>query len=161
METSFASTRGEIFTFTSDRRSLLSAQKLVASLPTFLTDCLLRTDSGRFVLANQEISWQRFFIISFGSLDAAVKLFPHDWIGVVTDGNLFLWRFTHSKDNTVSSSHDILVSFFNGFTDLICFRLVQLPSVVNSSSHPIKEPLQLQSRFHVSKTMAIHAFVLL
>ncbi|VDL49165.1 unnamed protein product [Hymenolepis diminuta] len=78
MDTSFASTRGEIFTFTSDRRSLLSTQKLVATLPTFLTDCLLRTDS-----------------------DAAVKLFPHDWIGVVTDGNLFLWRFTHSKDNTV------------------------------------------------------------
>ncbi|VDO01580.1 unnamed protein product [Rodentolepis nana] len=81
MDTSFASNRGGAFTFTSDKRALLSAQKLVATLPTFLADCLLRTDS-----------------------DATVKFIPHNWICVVTDGKLFLWRFTHLKDNTVGTS---------------------------------------------------------
>ncbi|KAM7539058.1 hypothetical protein Aperf_G00000051337 [Anoplocephala perfoliata] len=81
MDESFASNRGGAFTYLSDKRALLNAPKLVSTLPTFLTDCLLRSDC-----------------------EATVKLFPHNWIGVVVDGNLFLWRFSLSKDNTVATT---------------------------------------------------------
>ncbi|EUB61238.1 hypothetical protein EGR_03913 [Echinococcus granulosus] len=81
VESSFASTREGTFTYTSNSRALLNVRNLVATLPTFLTDSLLASGA-----------------------DASVRLFAHDWIGVVTDGNLFLWRHTESKDTKVVTS---------------------------------------------------------
>ncbi|KAL5972211.1 hypothetical protein TSMEX_000079 [Taenia solium] len=81
VESSFASNRGGTFAYTSDPRALLNVRNLVATLPTFLTDSLLSSDA-----------------------DASVKLFSHDWVGIVTDGNLFLWRYTQSKDIKIATS---------------------------------------------------------
>ena len=44
-------------------------------------------------------------------LDASVKLLPHDWIGVVANGNLFLWRYMQAKDAKVNKSYRILSSY--------------------------------------------------
>ncbi|VDK34183.1 unnamed protein product [Taenia asiatica] len=81
VESSFASNRGGTFAYTSDPRALLNVRNLVATLPTFLTDSLLSSGAG-----------------------ASVKLFAHDWVGIVTDGNLFLWRYTQSKDIKIVTS---------------------------------------------------------
>ncbi|VDM32924.1 unnamed protein product [Hydatigera taeniaeformis] len=81
MESSFTSNRGGTFTYSSDPRALLNIQNLVATLPTFLTGSLLSSGA-----------------------DASVKLFAHDWIGIVTGDNLFLWRYTQSKETRIATS---------------------------------------------------------
>lgn len=50
MDQSFSSNRGGAFTYRADKRALLNVQKLVATLPTFLTDCLLRSNCGNYKL---------------------------------------------------------------------------------------------------------------
>ncbi|KAL5105148.1 hypothetical protein TcWFU_003344 [Taenia crassiceps] len=81
VESSFTSNRGGTFTYTSDPRALLNIRNLVATLPTFLTDSLLSSGA-----------------------DAGVKLFAHNWIGIVTDGNLYLWHYAQSKDIKTATS---------------------------------------------------------
>uniref|UniRef100_A0A5K3EM07 Nucleoporin_C domain-containing protein n=1 Tax=Mesocestoides corti TaxID=53468 RepID=A0A5K3EM07_MESCO len=81
MDSSFTAIRGGPFTYWSHPKALLVIQNLVPTLPTFLTETLLSSD---------------------GSAD--IKLFAHDWIGVVTDGRLFLWPYSHSRDSKIAPS---------------------------------------------------------